>query len=207
MGLLNLSKSTFKPILIHTDENIIHRKTAEARLKEPLFQKIVFEAESFLNRKLTIDEKKQVIKGKMPVVYTLLKKQMNLPNADTTYILNLHRTDESRLRKAFNEIFRMNLLDLDLYEITEKEFKFTKEGVAAIEKLAQYHTRSEKGNQAFKVANRLMEIFNSGFENGLISEYAADDFTSALKGLLIPKRSIDRKGKVAIDYEGISRIK
>jgi|GEM_PF-7122832 len=207
MGVLKITKDSFEPILIHTDNGLIQQKLKVAKEKEIVYQSIVEECEKFLRRKLNPEEKRKVLKEKFDCVCLLLKKQMGLPNADTETILKLYGDEGKEVKKIFAHNFRLNVYDLDSYKISVNGFKLKKEAIEEIERLGHYYTSSNKGNEALKIARTFMETYNHGVDNGFISKLLRDDFIKSLNNLCVPGTTSEGNPGAKLNYAEISRIR
>jgi hypothetical protein len=199
-------KTKFKPILLFTDNGMIIRKTKEAREKAPKYQEIVSAAETFLNRKLAVEEKKLILQNKFDGAITLLKQQMNMPNAETETILNIHGDNGASLRSVFEKHFHLNLYDFDSYEIKENEFVLSKNTILQIAKLGEYWTKSEAGNEAYKLAKTLCETFNNAVDKGYLYVHNGKEFWRATDNLTSYTKTTSGHDGVEPNYEKIARI-
>ncbi len=201
-----MQKKTFKPILLFTDNSMIIRKTKEAREKAPIFQEIIAAAEQFLSRKLTPDEKKLVLTGKREAAIRLLKAQLNMPNASTDTVLNIHGDNGANLTKVINRYFNTSTYDVDLYDIKENEFVLSKNAIVQIGKLGEYWTKSESGNEAYKLSKILCETYNKAIDKGYLSIHFRKEFSDATDNLTTYANTPKGNEGVKPDYKKISRI-
>lgn len=163
-----LTKTTFEPKLIFTDEEKIEQsiKSAEG-IAEQLNDKLSA-AEEFLGHKLTDDDILDLLKKGAGSFMRLLRKQFQFPNASDEFNLEAlgKEKDFESVKSKLSSI--VQLFGAYGYELQNGSVKLAENGREVIHKEYKFYTENLRQNEVYELALELCEKLNFAYDQNYI---------------------------------------
>lgn len=207
---MNLVKDkSKKPVYLYTDDASIRRILEDKNKSANQMATALVEVQNLIQRKLTQLEKKTVLMDRWPGVLKLTRDNVGFPKADETALFGLLGVNSTNCKRAVESI-KTAFYD-DQFEISDNDVHVSPKFIKETEKANTYFTKSERQNEALKIAQDLSKVLNAAKDNGLISkmDHPANvslnhghDWKSPLKTLVTITN-----GTVVPNVEEIARLK
>ncbi|MEP2059133.1 MAG: hypothetical protein ABJJ05_15080 [Maribacter litoralis] len=151
-----------KQQVLSIDENRIKEDIKEIFETTPkTYNYLISSTESYLGFELSEEQKRSVLKRKVPAVLQILKDKYNMPTAKDEIILGIHNKDIKPLHLMFNKYRSVKTSNLDRYYINKTGFVAPKELIDEIRENNTYYIKNSKQSTVFKHAKLIADAINN----------------------------------------------